>query len=46
MTHMEDHDLRISRIDRVKDEIGVANGWKHANAGFVGKMTSLGKILE
>lgn len=46
MTHVENHDLGVIRIDNVKDEIGVANGWEHADAGFVGKMTSLGKILE
>lgn len=46
MAHMEDHDLGVSRIDCVKDEIGIANGWEHADTGFVGEMTSLGKILE
>jgi hypothetical protein len=46
MPDMEDHDLKVSRVDRVKDEIGVANGRKHADAWLVGKMTSFGKILE
>ena len=46
MTHMEDYDLGVCRIDRVKDEVWVANGGEHADAGFVGKMTDLGKILE
>lgn len=46
MAHVENHDLGVIGIDSVKDEIRVANGWKHADAGFVGEMTSLGKILE
>lgn len=46
MAHVENHDLSVIRIDCVKDEIRVPNGWEHADAGFVGKMTSLGKILE
>lgn len=46
MTHMKDYDLGISGIDCVKYEIRVANGWEHADAGFVGKVTSLRKILE
>lgn len=43
MTHMEDYDLGVCRIDRVKDEIWVANGGEHADAGLVCKMTDLGK---
>jgi len=46
MTHVEDHNLGVIRIDRVKDEIRVANGWEHTDARLVGKMTSLGKILK
>lgn len=46
MTHMKDNDLGISGIDCVKYEIRVANGWEHADAGFVGEVTSLRKILE
>lgn len=46
MAHVENHDLGVIGIDSVKDEIRVANGWKHADAGFIGEMTSLGKILE
>jgi hypothetical protein len=46
MTHMEDHDLGVSSIDRVKDQIRVANGGKHANAGFVGKVSGFRKILK
>lgn len=46
MAHVENHDLGIIRIDSVKDEIRVANGWEHADTRFVREMTSLGKILE
>lgn len=46
MAYVENHDLGVIRIDSVKDEIRVANGWEHADAGFVGEMASLGKILE
>lgn len=46
MTHMEYHDLCISGIDRVKNEIRIADSWEHADAGLVGKMTSLRKVLE
>lgn len=46
MAHVENHDLGIIRIDSVKDEIRIANGWEHADTRFVGEMTSLGEILE
>jgi hypothetical protein len=46
MAHMENYDLGVGRVDRVKDQIRVVNGWKHADAGLVGEMTRFGKILE
>lgn len=46
MTHVEDHNLGVIRIDRVENEIGIANGWEHADARLVRQMTGLRKILE
>ena len=42
MTHVEDYDLGVRRIDCVKNEIWVANGGEHADVGLVGQMTDLG----
>lgn len=41
-----ENDLGVGRIDRVKDEIWVPNGWEHADAGLVGQMTSVRKFLQ
>jgi hypothetical protein len=46
MVHVENYDLGVGRVDRVKDQIRVANGREHADAGLVGEMTRFRKILE
>ena len=46
MPHVENYDLGVCRIDRVKDQIWIAYRWEHADARLVSKMTSLRKILE